>query len=99
MSRSLIRGGVKRPIIITRETGPRQMLLQICSHTTSHYTQTDESEFHSPFFRQVAVTNCGTFSFFPSISAISSLVRQRSAAPTFPFDLLRVARADDGAGH
>src|SRR5205823_11873469 len=45
---------------------------------------TDESEFHFRFSRQVAVTNCGAYSFFPSISAISSSVKERSAAPTFP---------------
>ncbi len=63
---------------------PRQVLLQIRRHPTSHYAPTDESEFHLYFFRQVAVTNCGAYSFFPSISAISSSVRLRSAAPTFP---------------
>ena len=51
MFRSLIRGKVKRPIIVPPEARvARQVLLQIRRHTTSRYTQTDESKFHLRFF-------------------------------------------------
>src|ERR1700757_381278 len=48
------------------------MLLQIRRHAASHYSQTNESNFHLCFFHQAAVTSSGSFSFFPSISAIST---------------------------
>src|SRR5882724_257208 len=60
------------------------MLLQIRRHTTPHYAQTDESNFHFHSFPHVAVANSGSLTFFPSIFAISSSVRRSSAAPTFP---------------
>src|SRR6478609_11711464 len=48
------------------------MLLQIRCHAASHYSQTNESNFHFCSFHQAAVTNSGSFSLFPSISAIST---------------------------
>src|SRR6266498_2692418 len=60
------------------------VLLQIRRHTTPHYAQTDESNFHFHSFSHVAVTNSGSLTFFPSIVVISSSVRRSSAAPTFP---------------
>src|SRR6476620_8741997 len=41
------------------------MLLQIRRHAASHYSQTNESNFHFGFFHQ-AGTNSGSFSFFLS---------------------------------
>src|ERR1700757_1806826 len=71
------------------------MLLQIRRHAASHYSQTNESNFHFCFLRP-AVTNSGSFSFFPSIVAIFSSVYPELHAPVWctaswlvsPLDLL-----------